>query len=366
MLREWQALWRDPWQRALLLFGPLVLFLLLGALFGQGQARGLPVALVDKDGSSLSRTLGRYLAASPTLSPIPYPDEQKAYRALRAGSIYGVVLVPPGFEVEVWRQRQPKLEAVYNGQFMLVGKQVNSALTQLSGQLNAELGTLQALAVRPVAASALGQAQPIRPQLTALYNSNSDYRRFLLSAALPALLQILVVAAALLGLDRRYRQAGNGPGVDGPGLGWLWLSYTGYGLLYGTLMLALMFGLWGWPLQGGLLPLLLGLAAMSGAGSLLGFALYVLSFDPTRGLSLAAALTAPSFAFLGVSFPATDMSGFAQFWRLLLPASHYVELQTGQLYYGEGWGAVLGRLWPLLCYLALLGLIRFKLARRPA
>ncbi|WP_375055740.1 ABC transporter permease [Zobellella sp. DQSA1] len=363
MLREWQALWQDPWQRALLLIGPLVLFLLLGALFGNGQPRGLPVALVDKDGSSLSRTLGRYLAASPSLAVTGFGDEQEAYHALRAGRLYGVVLVPPGFEADLRLQRQPRLEAVYNGQFMLVGKLVNSALAQVSGQLNAELGTLQALAVRPVASAALGQAQPIRPQLTALYNGNSDYRRFLLSAALPALLQILVVAAALLGLDRRCRQPGLR--LDGRLLGRLWLSYTGYGLLYGTLMLALMFGLWGWPLQGGLFPLLLGLAAMSAAASLLGFALYVLSFDPTRGLSLAAALTAPSFAFLGISFPAADMSGFAQFWRLLLPASHYVELQSGQLYYGEGWGAALGRFWPFLCYLPLLGLVRLKAARRP-
>ena len=61
---------------------------------------------------------------------------------------------------------------------------------------------------------------------------------------------------------------------------------------------------------------------------------FLITLDPTRAMSFAAVYTAPSFAFMGVTFPVTDMGMPAKIWRSLLPVSHYIEAQIGQASYG--------------------------------
>jgi ABC-2 type transport system permease protein len=62
--------------------------------------------------------------------------------------------------------------------------------------------------------------------------------------------------------------------------------------------------------------------------------LFVTGFDYARSLSLGAVYTAPAFAFLGVTFPASNMNQFASFWRDILPVSHFIEIQISQANYG--------------------------------
>ena len=83
-----------------------------------------------------------------------------------------------------------------NGQFILIAKLVNSALAQVVGTLNGQVGVLEAMADGKTLPGALGQSVPIASQVTALYNINSSYAQFLLSALLPAVWQILVVLMA--------------------------------------------------------------------------------------------------------------------------------------------------------------------------
>jgi len=88
-----------------------------------------------------------------------------------------------------------------------------------------------------------------------------------------------------------------------------------------------------------------------------------LGMDEARGLSLAAAYAAPGFAFMGVTFPATDMGLPALVWRSLLPVTHYIEIQIHQANYG---GNILD-LWPsiasLLLFILPLLLALFQLRR---
>jgi len=67
-------------------------------------------------------------------------------------------------------------------------------------------------------------------------------------------------------------------------------------------------------------------------------------------MSFAGAFTAPSFAFMGITFPVDDMSSLAQFWRSLLPISHYIELQVSQMNYGTDWITSIPQLIPMVGY----------------
>ena len=76
-----------------------------------------------------------------------------------------------------------------------------------------------------------------------------------------------------------------------------------------------------------------------------------LTRDAARAMSFAGAFTARSFAFMGITFPVTDMNSLAQAWRSLLPISHYIEVQVSQVSYGQAWIESLHHLLPMFGYL---------------
>ena len=110
-------------------------------------------------------------------------------------------------------------------------------------------------------------------------------------------------------------------------------------------------------MQGSWLIVSLGLGLTTAACLTLGALLYALLRDAARALSMAGALTAPGFAFMGVTFPTSAMGSFAEGWRSLLPVSHYIELQIGQANYGQPLAHALSQLAPLLLFLPLLGVV---------
>ncbi|MFM4859302.1 ABC transporter permease [Aeromonas hydrophila] len=353
MGREWRLLWQDPFGRALASWLPLLLMGILCWVFSAGLARDLKIGLVDLDQSLLSRELAFSLDASAGLKVAQQFDSIDAgARALRGGDIYALVVLPSHLDRDARQGTQPQVTVFNNGQFILIAKLINSALAQVVGTLNGQVGVLSAMAGGKALPGALGQAVPIASQVTALYNINSSYAQFLLSALLPAVWQILVVLYGINALARTDRL-----GLDWTTKGvWfgLWRTLLPHVLIgwgWGLGWSLLLFKGFGYPMQGSWLVLATGLGLASAACVSMGAFFYGIIRDPARALSLAGAYTAPGFAFMGVTFPVSAMGDFAQFWRSLLPISHYVELQIGQTNYGQPLAAALPQFGALLLFL---------------
>ncbi|WP_429071919.1 ABC transporter permease [Aeromonas dhakensis] len=353
MGREWRLLWQDPFGRALASWLPLLLMGILCWVFSAGLARDLKIGLVDLDQSVLSRQLAYSLDASAGLKVARQFDSiAEGANALRGGDIYALVVLPDHLERDARQGTQPRVTVFNNGQFILIAKLVNSALAQVVGTLNGQVGVLTAMADGKALPGALGQAVPINSQVTALYNLNASYAQFLLSAILPAVWQILVVLYGLNALARTDRL-----GLDWTTKGvWfgLWRTLLPHVLIgwgWGLLWTLLLFKGFAYPMHGSWLMLTVGLGLASAACISMGAFFYAIIRDPARALSLAGAYTAPGFAFMGVTFPVSAMGDFAQFWRSLLPISHYVELQIGQTNYGQPLAAALPQFGALLLFL---------------
>lgn len=353
MGREWRLLWQDPFGRALASWLPLLLMGILCWIFSAGLARDLKIGLVDLDQSVLSRQLAYSLDASAGLKVARQFDSiAEGANALRGGDIYALVVLPDHLERDARQGTQPRVTVFNNGQFILIAKLVNSALAQVVGTLNGQVGVLAAMADGKALPGALGQAVPINSQVTALYNLSASYAQFLLSAILPAVWQILVVLYGLNALARTDRL-----GLDWTTKGvWfgLWRTLLPHVLIgwgWGLLWTLLLFKGFAYPMHGSWLVLTVGLGLASAACVSMGAFFYAVIRDPARALSLAGAYTAPGFAFMGVTFPVSAMGDFAQFWRSLLPISHYVELQIGQTNYGQPLAAALPQFGALLLFL---------------
>jgi ABC-2 type transport system permease protein len=318
---------------------PPVLFLLIYAIFSQGLTRDLPIGVVDFDQSRLSRSMIRYYDASPTLAVRQvYTSPLEGTAAMRGGDIYGLVILNPDMEKDTILGHPPQIEAFYNGQFLLIGKLVKSALLEAHGTAAATIDTLKSLSSStPVIGQAMAAAVPVGSQMTSLYNISRNYAQFLGSAIIPATWQILVVVTTVLCLAAELRRGGLG----------LWLGvkpvrsllnkmipYTLLFWLHGIVFLLGMYVYVGWPMHGNfgflIFSQLLTVCGCQAVGALLFF----LTRDAARGLGMAAAYSAPGLAFMGVTFPVTDMTLPARIWRGLLPVSHYIDIQIAQMNYG--------------------------------
>ena len=360
LIREqWRWLTSDKWLLSLLTWVPVLVIFLVWAALSQGIARNLPFGIVDNDQSSLSIQMINNVDATDTLSvQSQYVDVSQAKAALQRGDIYAYLYIPSGFEKQIRLNHSPQVSVFYNSQTMLVGKSINTAVRKAVGTFDATVGVSRTLAKGDTnTLSALGQTVSVQTQLRSLFNSNNNYSQFLLSAVVPAVWQIVIVVGTILTLAMFRRQQSIAP----------WLSFSTIGELLARLSLyiplywiqGIGFSLWfyhglDWPFAGSLWTLALTQLVFVVSAMCVGILLFLLTMSEVRSMSMAAAFTAPSFAFMGVTFPVTDMPALAQFWRWIIPASHYMEAQISQSAYGASLLHSLSLVAPMAIYPALL------------
>jgi ABC-2 type transport system permease protein len=337
-IEQWQALCRDPWLLSLVSWVPVLLFVTLWSVFSSNFARNLPVGVVDLDQSRLSRSLIRHYDASPTIRlELGFGDVARGAEALRRGAVFGLIIMPPDFERDTVSGRAPTVSAMVTGQYLLVGKNVNSALSQAHATFTAGVESVRNLStISPLPSQALAAAVPFATQVTPLFNSNTNYAQFLVSAMLPAMWQILMVATTIMVLaDGRRRDPLCWPG-DEPGkrFAGMVLALVPLFLLHGAWYLSWLYVIMDWPMHGSW-PVLILAQLLTVVGSIgIGALFFLFTLDAARALSIAAFYAASSLAFMGVTFPVTDMVLPARIWRSLVPICHYIEIQIAQVDYG--------------------------------
>ncbi|MHA7229269.1 ABC transporter permease [Vibrio campbellii] len=355
-----QILRRDKWLFSCLTWVPILLAVTMWGVFSAGIARDLPIGVVDLQHSQLSRKMIQSLDASSTLSvDYHYTSATEAKNAMIEGDIYAYAVIPPQFDQDILLHRQPQLSVFFNSQYILVAKLINSAVAQSQGYFDAQLEAMGNLAKgNTTTLAAIGQAVPISTQITALFNRNTNYAQFLVTAIVPAIWQICVVVSTILILAAHFRLYGNGNNSfaflgDRPftRLSKILGQYIPLFMAQGALFLIWFYVLLDWPMEGSYLVMLLAQFVTTIACIIMGALFFFLSMDPARAMSFAGAFTAPSFAFMGITFPVSDMNALAHAWRGLLPITHYIEVQVDQASYGASAAQSIGSLWPMIGYI---------------
>ncbi|WP_322802712.1 ABC transporter permease [Vibrio alfacsensis] len=358
-ISQWQILRRDKWLLSCLTWMPILLALSIWGVFSAGIARNLPIGVVDLEHSQLSRKMIYSLDASPTLSvDYHYTSTTEAKNAMIEGDIYAYAVIPPNFDQDILMHRQPQLSVFFNSQYILVAKLINSAVAQSQGYFDAQIETMANLAKgNTTTLAAVGQAVPISTQITALFNRNTNYAQFLVTAIVPAIWQIGIVVGTILILAAHFRLYGNGKhrfeflGAHPLArLCKILSQYVPVFMVQGALFLIWFYMILDWPMEGSYLVMLLAQLVTVIACIIMGTLFFFLSMDPARAMSFAGAFTAPSFAFMGITFPVSDMNALAHAWRSLLPITHYIEVQVDQANYGASAAQSIASLWPMVGY----------------
>ena len=368
--RENQLILASKWQFSLVTWLPIACMLLVYAIFSQGIPRDLAVAVVDQDHSRLSRSLVRYIDANPSLAVTAQVTNLAEGKALmQRGEVYALVHIPREFEKQTYLAMTPAVTTFYNAQYVLIGKLVSSNMAKTFATFTAQIDAVKTLASGGNLALIKGTVAPISTQVNPLYNTSTNYVPFLVTAAIPALWQIFILVSVLLAFGLEYKnktehhwfQRAEGSVITAV-IGKL-LPYTLFSVVHGLLFLSFFYGYLSLPMHGNWGYLLLILVAGVLAGQAIALFIFTLTMNLTQAISMGAAYSAPAFAFMGVTFPAESMPQLAQIWRSLLPITHYMQLQIGQVNYGQDFMTLLPQLMSLGLFVLTLVVAIFRIKR---
>ena len=302
------AQWRATLRAALVDKGVLLMALLAPVLYGffypwpysLQVVQRVPVAVVDLDGSSLSRQITRYAQAAPQLDVRLVTGNPAAAReALWRGQVQGIATLPADLKRDVARGAAV-VPVEGNGAYLLLNK---TALTGFMGAIGTvsggiELRRLQAGGLSP--AQAAQARAPLSMDEVSLFNPTQGYGAYVVPAVAWLIAQqtLLIAAAMLAG---RWRERGQ---LGTSARGW-WgriAAMALWGLASGAFYLGWVTVLQGYPrganLGGALVLLALFAPAVAALGLLLGVWLRQREYS--------------MYVLLATSLPAAFLSG--AFW----------------------------------------------------
>ncbi|MBP3944958.1 ABC transporter permease [Psychrobacter sp. K31L] len=376
---ERRFLAKNSWDFAMVVWIPLATVLLIWWIFSQTQITNLPIGVIDQDNSPVANTVVRYLEASPDITVRQlYRSPAAAEAAILQRDIYAVVIIPEDFSRNILSNKPAPLILQVNAQYGthsgIIQKSVQSVAATLSAGVEIQRLVKQGMAPSQAAIA----YSPISIQRISLFNAATDYQQFLASTVIPALLHILamVIGATTIGRELRDKRIGHWYAfidtgrpnltalIDNEALSTLDNKQTRsddpeileslkknqqvsiavliFGLLGKYFWPMLAYSIWSalalWlatPQQtvalASMVVTYIGLILLMMLSFWLGAIFTLNSFSLRMGLSATGFISAPSYAFAGVTFPYIAISDSAQHWSNILPLTHYLKLHIAQL-----------------------------------
>ncbi|TYB87194.1 ABC transporter permease [Oceaniovalibus sp. ACAM 378] len=335
--REFRQIATRPSLAFMLVPLPLILFLMLAVIFAPGLPRDLPVAVVDLDGSTMSRQIVRMADAAADVEVVEQlASLSEARQALVAQRAYAVLMIPAGLEHDILLGQRPEVVVFSNSQFLTAGGIVGRSLSTTVSTFSAGV-SLRLLEAQGVGSDrALDLITPIPVQQSPLFNPSLDYIQFLLSAIMPTVLQIFICATAVLSFSREHHSPNGMPRLQRIALsptrailGKL-LPYTFVGTFVLLLGDVLLFNVFDASFRGNVFVFFLNGFMFILTCQAMGALIALIAKDTTGALGMMGLIVAPSFGFAGVSFPRFGMTLFSQIWGAIIPLTPYLQLRTDQ------------------------------------
>lgn len=367
--REWDFLVQNRWDFSVMFWMPIVLIFLVWWIFSKGMAVGIPIAVIDNDHSAQSATIIRYIDATPEVAVVKsLHSAAAAQQAIETTDVMAVVEIPENFSTNLLAGKTSRLLLNVNAQYGTHSGMIQKAVQTAVSTFSAGTEMQRRVAIGEDVTLTKTSYAPIQSQSVALFNTANNYQQFLAVTVVPALLHILsmVIGASTVGRELVDKTLGEWyqslkypkfasshasnyafnhshpvtlghekpklsliiAGLNGK-LIWAMFAYT----LWAAVALTLVMQIFPIRLASVAITYLIFLMFMM-VSFWLGVIVTVGTFSYRQGLSFTGFISAPSFAFSGVTFPFLAMSPAAQRWANALPLTHYLNLQTAQLQMG--------------------------------
>ncbi|QZT37523.1 ABC transporter permease [Halosquirtibacter xylanolyticus] len=184
-----------------------VLFIIIGAsvvypiLYGwvykKEVVNDVPIAIVDQDGSSLSRQLCRYFDATQQISNERVcVDFAQAKSFLMDGEVKGIIVIPKGVERKILRSEHVDISVFADASFFMYYKQVLTGANYVVGTMNAGIRIKKQLLKGKMMNDAVDKALNIKLDSRPLFNPSGGYASYLM----PGVLILILHQTLLMGM----------------------------------------------------------------------------------------------------------------------------------------------------------------------
>lgn len=365
--RELRRIAKHPGHLLLLTGALLFCYVFFLTLMKEGQPENLPIAVVDQDGSYLSRRLCHELDATQGVHiEAVYGSHREAREAMQRQEIFAFFEIPQGAYADVLDFKAPHMSIYVNNAYLLGGTLSYKTLLTMS---NLASGAVQREILRKQGYSEekiMGLIMPIEVDVHQIGNPSANYESYLLTTILPGILGLLVLLLTVyvVGVELKEQTSREWLALCGNDsfaavVGKL-LPYTFWFTLLAVVGNLVLFGLFKFPFAGNFLLLVLTtvlfVLAMQATGVFLVGVLPVMR----DALSIAAFYGLFGFSLSGFTYPVSSMGPALQTISYLFPLRLYYLIYVNEALYATGFAAVA----PYLCGLAAFLLLPFLTARR--
>jgi len=316
-------------------------YLFFLTLINEGLPERLPVAVVDRDNSAISRRLARELNTTPMTEVVAgCANFAEARDLMQRGEIYGFIDIPAGFYGNLLSGKRPEISFYVNNAYLIAGtlsyKDMLTMSTLASSAYQREV--LRAKGMNDEAI--MGKIQPILIDTHQIGNPWANYGVYLTNVLMPGVLQlvILLMTVYCIGVELKSRSSREWMSESGDSLA---VALTGKLLPYSVMFIilgiagnVLLYKFAGFPMQGSLLRFSASTVLFVLAHQATGILMIGLFPVLRDAISFAALYGILSFTYAGFTFPIEAMPPLAQGASVLFPIRHYFHIYVNEALLG--------------------------------
>lgn len=316
---------------------PLLSMLILLWMMESGLPSRIPVAVVDLDNSSTSRTLVRQLDAfEKTNIQFKSLSFREARQQMERMEVYAILTIPQNFSRDAVSGNQPKLVYYTNNAFLISGSLLFQDLKTVSTLAAASVGLKTGIAKGYTELQIMPILQPITVESHPLGNPWLNYSVYLNNIILAGILQLIIMLFTVSALGSELK-ARSGRYLMNLGdnsilkviVGKL-LPYTIIFSIMALFFMSVLYYYLKFPLHGGFLPMFFNYFCLILAGQAFGVILFGIFRNYRLALSIASLIGMISFSITGFSFSVLGMDGSLHALSNLFPLRHFFMIYVDQ------------------------------------
>lgn len=339
---------------------PLFMSLFFISLLDSGLPVRVPVAMVDLDNSSMSRSISRSLSAMETVNITTQASSYiQAVDLLNSGDVFGFFIIPDNFESDAISGRTPTLSYYTNMSFYIPGTLAYKGFKTIAISTSGSMVKASLVSAGADERQVGTLLQPVVIQDHPIHNPWTNYSIYLSNSFIPGIIALMVMLVTVFSICIEMKQ--------NTSIKWLvsaqgCLTTAIIGKLLPQTIIFSIIGifsqslLWGYnhfPMHCNPFTMIVAMVFLIVACQ--AFALIVCSIIPNLrlALSIVSLLGILSFSITGFSFPIESMYGAIGIFSYIIPLRYYFLIYIDQalnginLYYSRIYFAVL-LLFPLI------------------
>ena len=354
--REIRSVSKDSSLFLILLMAPILYAFMYGSIYLNKGEEKVKLALIDNDGSAVSRLLTQQLNTSPMIDVVPSSSISEAQEKMHKGEVEGFFYIQKDLEKSILSQKQANVNLVLNASRFLPSSDLLSTVTKVCLTVGAGVRKTYFSKQGMNDDKSMKMTNPINMDYRPLYNSSMTYGSFLLPGLLAIILQqtLLIGVAASLTSEREEKKLKDLYRISGFNISKLIFGksilYFCVFMMFGMFFAMVNFSVFGIVVRGSYLDLAFVTAVFIYAVIILG--MLVGSFFKTKLFAFQVLVFSsyPIFLVTGYSMPYQALPIAVQVFSDFLPTSPFLRVYISIVQAGGS----IGDNWPSVVHLIIL------------